>query len=151
MYAKLFFLSFFLYGIIFDSNGNHYRQMLDSALKSEKYNDILIAKLQSKSGQENIGYLGVAYVMKSNHCCFPFTKLKYFNKGKVLLDKCISSLSNNIEFVFYRYTIQKKIPRALNYNNLAEDYKRLKNYLLQTNNKQHDPDLYCQIAKIINS
>ncbi|MFN7240293.1 MAG: hypothetical protein ACK5UE_08255, partial [Chitinophagales bacterium] len=79
------------------------RQELDLAWKNEKYADQLIAKLEKNTNEKNQGYLAVAYMMKSNHASMPWTKLKYFFKGKKTLEKAITNEPDRVELRFFRY------------------------------------------------
>jgi tetratricopeptide (TPR) repeat protein len=128
---------------------NEYRAKLDSALKYEKAADKYILELEKKLTTENLAYYGVICIMKSNHAGFPYTKLKYFYRGKKHLEKAITLYPNNIEFIYYRYEIQIKIPAGLNYDNKAEDLKKLKQFIVNKENQKSDPSLYTQILKII--
>jgi hypothetical protein len=121
------------------------RQELDLAWKNEKYADQLIAKLEKNATEKNQGYLAVAYMMKSNHASMPWTKLKYFFKGKKTLERAIVSEPDRVELRFFRYEIQVKIPKGLKYNNLEEDKKMMIIYLDNEQNKQKDESLYSKI------
>lgn len=124
------------------------RQELDLAWKNEKYADQLIAKLEKNTNDKNQGYLAVAYMMKSNHASMPWTKLKYFYKGKKTLEKAIESEPDRIELRIFRYEIQVKIPKALNYNNLEEDKKEMIDYLENEQNKKKDESIYAKILSL---
>lgn len=128
---------------------NEYRIKLDSALRYESAADKYIIQFEKKLTSETIAYYGVICIMKSNHAGFPFTKLKYFNRGKKALEKAIALFPNNIEYIYFRHEIQRKIPKGLGYNNLVEDAKKLNEYLSNTENKKSDPNLYIQISKLI--
>ncbi|MCE2961854.1 MAG: hypothetical protein ACK567_07015 [Chitinophagales bacterium] len=121
------------------------RQELDLAWKNEKYADQLIAKLEKNTNEKNQGYLAVAYMMKSNHASMPWTKLKYFFKGKKTLEKAITNEPDRVELRFFRYEIQVKIPKGLKYNNLEEDKKMMIIYLENEQNKNKDESLYSKI------
>jgi hypothetical protein len=121
------------------------RQELDLAWKNEKYADQLISKLEKNTNEKNQGYLAVAYMMKSNHASMPWTKLKYFFKGKKTLERAIVSEPDRVELRFFRYEIQVKIPKGLKYNNLEEDKKVMIVYLENEQNKKNDQSLYSKI------
>lgn len=121
------------------------RQELDLAWKNEEFADQLIAKLEKNTNEKNQGYLAVAYMMKSNHASMPWTKLKYFFKGKKTLEKAIVSEPDRVELRFFRYEIQVKIPKGLKYNNLEEDKKMMIIYLENEQNKKKDESLYSKI------
>jgi hypothetical protein len=128
---------------------NEYRAKLDSALRFEKAADKYIQELEKTITNETQAYYGVFCIMKSNHASFPFTKLKYFYRGKKYLEKAINLYPNNIEFIYYRYEIQIKIPAGLGYDNKIEDLKKLKIYIANKENQKLDANLYNQILKII--
>lgn len=121
------------------------REELDLAWKNEKYADQLISKLEKNTNEKNQGYLAVAYMMKSNHASMPWTKLKYFYKGKKTLERAIVSEPDRVELRFFRYEIQVKIPKGLKYNNLEEDKKVMIVYLENEQNKKNDQSLYSKI------
>lgn len=121
------------------------REELDLAWKNEKYADQLISKLEKNTNEKNQGYLAVAYMMKSNHASMPWTKLKYFYKGKKTLERAIVSEPDRVELRFFRYEIQVKIPKGLKYNNLEEDKKMMIIYLENEQNKKKDESLYSKI------
>lgn len=141
----VFIFSFFS-TICFASNETM-RQELDKAWKEEEFADELISRLEKKTGMEMKGYLGVAYVMKSNHLSMPNRKYNYFQKGKKLLEAAIKEMPENIEFIYYRYEIQLRIPKILSYDNLKEDKAKLQSYIAKSSNKSLDENLYKQILK----
>ncbi|MDY0342542.1 MAG: hypothetical protein RBR28_03160 [Lentimicrobium sp.] len=52
----------------------------------------------------------------------PLEKIKYFRKGKNLLDESVKQSPNHIEIRFLRFATQTKAPSFLGYdNNLQED------------------------------
>ena len=144
------FCILFLFIIPIISYSNENRSCLDSALKCGKYTEKYISILERNCSNENMAYLGVAYIMKSNHASFPFTKLKYFYKGKRILEKAISLFPNNVEYIYFRYEIQIKIPKGLGYNNIKEDQQILKKFISNPENLKKDRALYYQISKILN-
>ncbi len=66
------------------------------------------------------GYLAVMYFFYSKESLNPFVKLKYFNKGKELLDDCIFRKSRSVELRYLRFGIQTQVPSFLGYNNRIE-------------------------------
>jgi hypothetical protein len=124
------------------------RKELDIALRDEKFTNEFISRLEAKLSKENQGYLASAYMMKSNHASMPWTKLKYFYKGKKLLEKAINEEPDRVELRFFRYEIQTKIPKGLNYNNIDEDKKILLGYIQKEINKNKDSDLYQKIQQL---
>lgn len=98
------------------------------------------------------GYKAMSYIMVCKHSLNPFTKLSYFNKGKVLLEEAIQQEPNNIELIFFRFITQRKSPSMLNYNsNKVEDRQKLTAYLKQQELlKNTETHLYKTILKHLN-
>ena len=144
----LFFIALACFQVSF---ANEYRDKLKQALVDEDKNEELIQELEKKNSPALSGFLGVAYVMKSNHAILPWKKLKFFYKGKKLLDNAIDANPHNIELIYYRNEIQRKIPRGLNYNHLEADTAKLMDYLKDEHNKERDRDLYFQIQQLLKS
>lgn len=142
----LVFAVFFLPNLLMS---NEYRAKLDSALRYENAADKYISELEKKLSAENMAYYGVICIMKSNHASFPYTKLKYFYRGKKHLEKAIALNPSNTEFIYYRYEIQIKIPSGLGYDNKESDLKKLKSFIANKENLITDPSLYKQIQKLI--
>lgn len=124
----------------------YYRNKLAIAEQNEKATDEIIKELESKNDITKLGYLAVAYMMKSNHCSFPITKLRYFNKGKNTLEKAILLFPSNIELIYYRFEIQNRIPSVLGYNHKTKDKERLILYTANSENKAKDPILFEKIS-----
>ncbi|MBL7789087.1 MAG: hypothetical protein JNL75_04550 [Chitinophagales bacterium] len=143
-------LAFFLFinSSLFASYNESIRQELGKALTDGKKADEMIARFEKNLLAEHQGYLAVAYMMKSNHASMPWTKLKYFYKGKKLLEKAIKEEPERIELRFFRYEIQVKIPKGLNYNNMEEDKNLMLEYLRNEENKKFDQNLYTKIAQL---
>jgi hypothetical protein len=139
---------FFCCPISFSFCNETIRQELDIAWKNEKYADEFITKLEASLTKENQGYLAVAYMMKSNHASMPWTKLKYFYKGKNLLEKAIKEEPERVELRFFRYEIQIKIPKGLKYNNISEDKRIMLDYIQKEQNKMKDVSLYQKIKQL---
>jgi len=90
---------------------------INSLEQTEKYLD----ELENEEDETLQGYFAAMYFMKSKYVKFPLTKLKYFKKGKLLLDELISNNQNNIEIRYIRYLLQSEIPDFLGYNNYLEE------------------------------
>lgn len=144
---RILFLCVLAIVISKNSYANPMRKKLDSAWKNEEYNNKLIQYLETCDSKN--GYLAVAYIMKSNHATLPWKKLNYFYKGKTLLEKIIALDPSNIEWIYYRYEIQKRIPQMLKYNHINSDLKKMKEYIDKKENMAKDKELYYQILNII--
>ena len=55
-------------------------------------------------------------MIKSKFLDNPIMKIKYFNKGKEILEESIENEPNSIELIFLRYSIQKNIHKFLMYS-----------------------------------
>ena len=145
---KLLTFIFFCFTFSLSFCNDSIRKELDIAWKNEKYADKFIAKLEANLSKDHQGYLAVAYMMKSNHALMPWTKLKYFYKGKHLLEKSIKEEPERVELRFFRYEIQIKIPKGLKYNNILEDKKIMLDYIQKEQNKMKDVSLYQKINQL---
>jgi hypothetical protein len=68
------------------------------------------------------GYKGAATIIMAQHTFNPYSKFRYFNNGKFLLEQAISRDNNNPELRYLRLTIQSQAPAFLGYtDNLNND------------------------------
>tara|TARA_B110000438_G_scaffold117053_1_gene114412 strand:- start:152 stop:607 length:456 start_codon:yes stop_codon:yes gene_type:complete len=75
-------------------------------------------------------YYGVNLILKSKYLKNPFKKIKYFEKGRKILEDAIIKEPDNIELIFLRYTVQKNTPSILMYKkDIEEDYQSIKSEL----------------------
>ena len=82
-----------------------------------------LKELEKNEDITSKGYYAAMLFMKSKYVKFPLTKLKYFKKGKLLLDDLAFNHQNNIEIRYIRFLLQSEMPNFLGYNkNLEEDY-----------------------------
>lgn len=87
----------------------------------------LLEDYNEKNSPLLAGYKACATMIMAKYVVNPFTKLSYFSKGKLLLEKCITIDKQNIELRFLRYTIQRKVPFFLQYrSSLKEDERMIK-------------------------
>jgi len=84
--------------------------------------------------------------MECHHSYNPVAKLKYFNEGKIYLEKAIAQASNNVELHFLRFTIQTNLPGFLGYkSNIEEDRSFILRTMISSEFRTSDPDLYNRI------
>lgn len=145
-------LQFFVFSL-FVLNPNYsfssdYRKKLDLAYNDKKYTQTLLDEIESTKSTVNNGFKAMVYITYSKHLTNPFSKVKQFNKGKEILEKQIRSNPNNIEWIYYRYNIQLRIPKILNYDNKKEDVTLLKKFVQNEENKKLDFDLYQRISSL---
>ncbi len=97
-----------------------------------------LTKLERQNNKTNVelAYLGAFQIMWANHLSNPFDKLATFKKGKANIEKAVQQQPENIEIRFIRYSIQKKCPKFLNYqNNLSTDKSFLTQHKQQVEQK----------------
>ena len=83
------------------------------------------------------GYKGCFYFIKCQFIKNPFKKLKYFDKGKELLESAIKEDPQSVELKFLRYSIQKNLPRfLLYYENIEKDLNFVKNNINRIKDKK---------------
>lgn len=123
-----------------------YRDYIKKSVESEEITDEIIDILENKASTSNLekGYLGIVYLFKSKHISNPFSKYKYFKKGKKLLHTAISNNPTNIELRFYRLVIQDRTPVFLNYKS---DMQEDRDYIIRAYPTLQDEDLKKRINK----
>ena len=105
---------------------------IESLEQANKY----ISILKDDTSPEAKGYMATMILMKSRYVKNPFSKLKYFKKGKKMLDNDIAENSTNIEIRYLRFLMQKKMPNFLGYNkNIIEDFNYISMNLLTSSLK----------------
>ncbi len=117
------------------------RVLFHKAESSQKVCVELIELLEPYNDKNNalfLGYKGSANMLMAKHSINPFSKLSYFKKGKLMLEKAIQFDQKNVELRFLRYTIQTNVPSFLNY----KDNKEIDRvFLLQSLNRLNDQKL----------
>ena len=140
--VKSYLLCFFLFhGLSFSAKSTEIedvRVLFHKAESSQKVCIELIELLEPYNDKNNalfLGYRGSANMLMAKHLINPFSKLSYFKKGKLLLEKAIQFDQKNIELRFLRYTIQTNVPSFLNYSDNKENDRA---FLLQSLNSLND-------------
>ncbi|MBC7758331.1 MAG: hypothetical protein H7069_05710 [Phormidesmis sp. FL-bin-119] len=109
------------------------RLKFHNSTTSEKVCKDLIKQLEPYNEKNNpllLGYKGGAIMLMATHVVNPFSKLSYFKKGRIALEKAIQADKNNVELRFLRYTVQTNIPSFLGYSShLEKDREFLKESL----------------------
>lgn len=124
---KFIYIGFLLFGVqVFSSPVLEELRVKFPDIKTKKEANSYIFKLENKCDEISQGYLAAMYFFKAKYVKLPFTKFKYFKKGKDLLDGLILKFPKRIELRYIRYIFQHQIPRFLKYNSLKEkDFKFL--------------------------
>ena len=82
-------------------------------------------------------YEGCFYFIKCQFINNPFEKLKYFKKGKELLETAIKEDPKSVELKLLRYSIQKNLPRfLLYYDNIEKDLNFVTENINSINDKK---------------
>ena len=92
----------------------------------------------------NKGYLAMAYMLQAKHAWNPYNKLKFFHKGRDLLEAQIENHSTSIELKFLRYCIQSNAPFFLGYSSEVESDKK---YILDHYSAGLDDDLKWRVKQ----
>lgn len=116
-----------------------------SGLKEESCRK-LIELLESFDEYEDpllYGYKASATMIMAKHVSNPFSKLRYFKKGKEMLEDAIDARPGNVELRMLRLLVQSNIPDFLGYDDSIESDKtfifnkiselkneQLKNYIM---------------------
>lgn len=117
------------------SNGQNIEKIRRLYLQSSNNDaklDSLNYWLSSYNQTNNLmsAYYGVNLILKSKYLKNPFKKIKYFEKGREILEDAIIKEPDNIELIFLRYTVQKNTPSILMYKkDIEEDYQSIKSEL----------------------
>jgi len=106
-----------------DQSINSIRLKFHNSTSSEKVCKDLIKQLEPFNEKNNplfLGYKGGATMLMATHVINPFSKLSYFKKGRIILEKAIQADKNNVELRFLRYTVQTNVPSFLGYSSHLE-------------------------------
>ena len=104
---------------------------------SSKLSETLLM-VDTSSSAVLICYKGVAEMIKAKYAVSPYVKLKYFNRGKDLIEKAERKDTSATEIRFIRFSIQTNVPAFLGYDHsIVTD----KNYLLNHFGAIQDIDL----------
>lgn len=101
------------------------RDLFYRASKSYTSADTLFKNFKNVSTNQDafmIAYKGMSQLMVCYHSYNPYSKFKYFLKGKESLEQAILKDPNNVEYRFLRLSVQLNTPEFLGYNsNIDED------------------------------
>jgi hypothetical protein len=115
--------------LLFGSSGQdiaYIRYLYRDAPGDERKATALIRLLdeQYEHTPVTLGYRGAAGMVMARHAANPYVKLRYFNRGRDMLEGAIARDRNNPELRYLRYTIQFNVPPFLGYNTHMEEDKR---------------------------
>lgn len=107
------------------------RALYQRAVTDEGAAEKLIKMLKPFNSKNNplwAGYKASVTMLLAEHTFNPFKKLKYFNKGKKMLQEAVEADRTNIELRFLRFTAQSNAPSFLGYDDHIQADKK---FLLQ--------------------
>ena len=78
--------------------------------------DKFIEMGESSEDSLTIPYLASAYMQKAEYVFSPFSKLKYFNQGKKMLETFIEQHPSCIDARYVRFLVQTNVPGFLGYS-----------------------------------
>jgi hypothetical protein len=122
------------------------RLTFEQSVHQEAKARYLIETLEQGQGALNQGYLGATYMVMANHTANPLSKLKYFKKGKGLLEQAISASPNNAELRMLRYAVQISVPGFLNYSSQQGADRA---FLQASLKNMEDPALRNKISEVL--
>jgi len=121
------------------------REMCSVAYQKNNTTEIdSVLKLSGYSNTIYTGYRSVVLMLHAKISNSPFDKMKYFNKGKNLLESTIEKDYKNIELRYLRFCIQTNIPFFLFYSSNIETDKK---FIIENWNYLADEDLKNRIKK----
>ncbi len=91
-------------------------------IDSKESLEVFLEQLEAINDSNSIPYLASAYMQKAKYVVSPYSKLKYFNKGKDMLEEFITHNPNNIDARYVRCLVQNNVPGFLGYSdNIRQD------------------------------
>jgi hypothetical protein len=91
---------------------------------SEKLS-LALSKVDTLSEPVLICYKGASEMIEAKYLFNPFSQLKIFNKGKILIELAVKRDTGNLEVRFVRFGIQVNLPSYMKYSNNIEEDKKL--------------------------
>jgi hypothetical protein len=118
-------------------------------IDSEQQLEEFIQQLKKIDCEEAQPYLASSIMQKAEYAFLPTSKLKFFIRGKGLLERFIQTNPNNLEARYVRVLVQRKIPSILRYkDNIKMDIEFIKSHL---NNSKLPSDYQEVILSKINN
>ncbi len=111
-------LSFFLLCSFVSFNSKVYDAL---ASDSESLINKAIEALEGENDVLSKGYKGALYMKSAQFEFAPWSKLKRFKEGRVILESSISIQKDNAELRFIRLMIQENCPSMLGYSDSVSD------------------------------
>ncbi|MCU4175887.1 hypothetical protein [Carboxylicivirga sp. N1Y90] len=103
-------------------------------LKSEEALEQFLESIDYIDNTQLVPYKASAIMQKAEYVSSPFSKLKFFNQGKHILEEYIKKNPNNIEARYVRIMVQSQLPGFLGYkNNMESDAAFIHTNIQSTN------------------
>jgi len=122
-------LLFSISSIAVGQNFEKVRTLYLSAVQNEDSNNQLL-QLLGQYDQNDVliqGYRAVAVMMQAQYTLNPYSKYKFYNNGKSLLESSISKEKSNVELRYLRLCVQVNLPDFLDYkDNIDEDIRAIR-------------------------
>lgn len=148
---RIIFILFFFTTFVAYSQSEELRKVRDlyyQASLSSSATDELREKLKDQKLANDpvlYGYKGMSLLLQANHSSNPYKKIRYFSKGKDILEEAINYAPENAELRFLRFSVQTNAPGFLSYQSEIEQDKQILISYLTKEASQSDPDLYKRI------
>lgn len=134
--------------VLFQPVQQDLRSMMDKAYKNESDATIMmhyLEKIESQSAVEK-AYQGTLYMLMADRAYFPWSKLKHFQTGALLIEDASKMSPNDVEVRYLRFASQTHAPAFLGYNDYLEEDKKA---MLAVINQLADHDLKKRIKIVL--
>ncbi|MGY6650207.1 hypothetical protein [Wenyingzhuangia sp. IMCC45574] len=151
---KLLFVSLFFSLQLFANECDSLRKVrniFQAGVNAKQLEEMILICKASKCDKIT-PYLAAATMKKAEFVWSPFDKLKYFKKGKNLLEGYIKEHPTSVEAKYIRWLTQTMAPKFLGYRaNLKQDYTFIQQHITQSDiDKQYQNIILLHIKKIKN-
>jgi hypothetical protein len=144
-------ISIILSALAFEVNADNgklilIRELYYKSSENKAYDEVFLKSIKTTEGLNASilkGYEGMSWMIRANHAINPYNKLKYFFKGKDMLETAIAENQESIELRFLRFGVQTNAPIFLNYSSEVNEDKA---HILKNFSKVKDMDLRRRIS-----
>lgn len=122
------------------------RELYYKSSENKDYDEVFLKSIKSTEGLNASilkGYEGMSWMIRANHAINPYNKLKYFFKGKEMLETAIAENPESIELRFLRFGVQTNAPIFLNY---SSEIHADKTHILKNFSELKDTDLRKRVS-----
>jgi hypothetical protein len=123
------------------------RALFGEALHDKEKTVVMMEYLSNKCNTPlATGYMAAAIMLMAKHNSNPLQRLKYFNRGKELLEDAIKQDSTSAELRYVRFSFQTTVPAFLGYKSKIEEDKI---FLMQAVKTTGDMELKSSITSVL--